>query len=1411
MEYRDRVRLDRYAVKNPDAQLQINDMVVASLQRKFDRTGRPVESREIGWVQSVNPDGTYDVKLDTDGTTEPKIPRSRLDYVTEKTYPDICRRVATAISTVEKKKDRKKFAEAVETAMVAERFVPAGRILSGLGRPGYDLTLFNCYVFNITQDSRRGITEHWGRLFETYSRGGGVGTPLSVLRPKGTVVRKVNGRSSGSVSWAEQFSQITGAVEQGGCFALYSKIDTPEGPVAANELANKYNQGTTVYVSTHCGAKRITNVFRNGIKPTYRIGVRCGRDVHVTTVSDDHKIITNRQTDAPVETMPGWYFVDVANAAPGIDVAVLKNNDVVVGQITEVLYVGEQETVDFEVADVHILSSDGIYTSNSRRGAAMLCQWCWHPDVLELVDVKALREEILLPDGKTFSRNKNLLCNANVSILLTEGFMRAVQQNADWDLVFPDTDAPGYDAQWNGDIWRWRDELKKPVVVYRTIKARDLWNRIIQHAWEAGEPGIIFMERANQMSNSWYYAPLIGTNPCITGDMRTYTKTGIFQIVDNTQTISPLLQDARTYERSYAKGKPFFITGVKDVVKLSTVEGYTLRCTPDHKVMTPNGWCRVENLRPGDRVHILNRGGAFGSEGTKELGYVLGWLVGDGHVSGERAVLDFYETKKCLAQTFADWTFSLVKGTERAQREYTITPSYVEATDKYTFGTTRLCRLLSDFGVDRNNLKRVPGIIWKSTKQTQRAFLRALYSADGTVNNGGEKGCSVRLDSISLELLTEVQLLLLNFGIASHVYKFRTQGGYRMMPDGKGGQAEYWCEPFHTLAISKQNLIKFQQRIGFLLRYKNKALAAYLDIKTRGPYSESFTARVASITPDGNETIYDSTVPATHAYIANGFICHNCSEQVLPDNAVCNLAHLNLGRYVTTATLPRTVQTTAQAKRAFDWETLKADVQMGVRFLDNVNDLNVYHDDAVKKQQLSERRIGLGILGYGDALMRLGLCYGSDDATAFTNELMRVFTTTAYKASVQLAKERGAFPRFQADHFLNSGFMKQMPKDVRALVRRHGIRNVTITTIAPTGSTSVLMNTSTGCEPFFDLQYTSTTRIGIVKEKSGVVDQIFQQFGTEPQKWPPYVVTAQRGITPEHHVKTQAAMQRWIDSAIAKTINLPANATVKDVADAYMLMWELGCKGGTVYRDGSRDVQVLYTDKPVPVQVVEASSEIDFVRPRPDAGISVTFSEESPIGTIHMTIRHDPQTGDPIDVFVVTGKGDASADAQALGRLMSMILRFPDDQKINQQRRMELIRNQLSDILGRGQVGLGPDAKRSMPDAIAKILTRYLEADFPVANLPFGLQQMKYLLDELRTCGGDTTKLDQISGFILEGDPGNGHDVDEYRAEMETEIQKAEQDGIKLPYDYCPGCGNCTLVIIPGKCPCCRTCGYTQC
>ncbi len=1273
MEFHQRVRLDRYAIKDSTRDLLPQDLVVVSIERIFDKEARPVESREIGNVLQQRPDLTYDIVLDNDEReVVESVPRHRLEYVVEKTYPDICQRVATAVAG-----DDSVFEQQVYRLMVEEKFIAAGRILAGLGRPDFTLTLFNCYVFCIKNDSRAAIAAHWGRLFETFARGGGVGTPLSILRPKGAVVRKVNGRSSGSVSWAEQFSQITGAVEQGG----------------------------------------------------------------------------------------------------------------------------------------------------SRRGASKLDQWCWHPDVEETIQVKAERETFRTPSGETVSRNKKLLEYANVSIMLTNDFMKAVEQDGPWNLVFPDLDDPDYDTAWDGDIWKWRDELGKPVVVYKTMKARDLWNQIIQRAWESGEPGLVFMEHCNDMSNSYYYAKLDGNNPCITGDTPVFTQSGILTVdelqgqqaqkqTDHFQAT----QDSRLTEATAQRAKQFFSTGSKPVFRLQTTEGYYLRCTANHRVLTSGGWKQADALEPGDHVHILNRGNTFGQAGSEDLGYVLGWLIADGSLSDTKAVMFFYDLKKELADCFAEKTLNLVDGLENRNRTYGITPTYVAKRDMFVFASVRMYRVCRELGMEPGDIKQVPSVIRQSTKETQRAFIRALFTADGTVNNNGNKGkgCSVRLDSTSTELLEGVQLLLLNFGVASKIYRNRCEAKFKLMPDGKGGQKEYWCQAVHTLALSKQNLIVFRDEIGFMLQYKQDNLESYLDSLVHGPHKEKFLARFESLTPDGEEEVFDTTVDQTHTYCSGGILSHNCSEQVLPRSGVCNLGHLNLSKFVLTDDqFPIDERTGTMAAKQVNWDGLTEAIQVGIRFLDQTSDLNQYHDKEVEKRQTSERRVGLGLLGYGEMLIRLGLRYGSEEALKFTTRLMKHFSTQSYLASVELAKTNGSFPEFDAEKFLKSGFMRRHAKEVKEAVEQHGIRNVTCTTIAPTGSTASLLRTTGGCEPYFSLQYTSATRIGIVEERQPIADELATRFGPEDTKWPSYVVTAQKGITPEQHVLTQGAMQRWIDAAISKTVGLPNSATVEDVAQTYMMMWHQGCKGGTVYRDGSRDEQVLYSEtEPEPeVVVVEEKNNIGGLVPRPDVGLGVTFSEKSPLGMVHATIRHDATSGDARDVFILSSRGDVAADAEAIGRLISIILRWPNGSKISAQTRLEIVRDQLLDILGRNQIGIGPKASRSLPDTIAKIIDRYLAADFPMAGVPFGTDDFKQLLKDVQALGDDPEALAKLQDFLLYGkDTDQAVDQQEQHQEsMGLALQQADQDGISLPCDLCPECGNGTLVTIPGKCPYCRTCGHTRC
>jgi len=613
-----------------------------------------------------------------------------------------------------------------------------------------------------------------------------------------------------------------------------------------------------------------------------------------------------------------------------------------------------------------------IEQGGSRRGALMLIMNVWHPDVLEFINSKRVMGRIT---------------NANISVGLTDDFMEAVKADAEWDLVFPDTSIPNYDNLWDGDLAAWQ-AAGRPVVVHKTVKARDIWHSIIESAWASAEPGVFFVERYNKMSNSWYYAPILCTNPC--------------------------------------------------------------------------------------------------------------------------------------------------------------------------------------------------------------------------------------------------------------------------------------------------------------------------------------------------------------------------GEQGLPAWGVCNLGALNLAKFVTDGSV--------------DWENLRQAVRYAVRFLDNVIDATPYFFEANQAQQLSERRVGMGTMGLAEMMIRLKIRYGSSESVEFLDKLYRFIAVEAYLASADYAAEKGAFPRFDAVKFLESGFMQNMPEPVRAAIREKGVRNVTLLTQAPTGTTGTMVNTSTGIEPFYFWSFHRTGRMGTHEERVNVYDEWVSQHSDQPL--PDYFVTAM-DLQPEDHVKVQAVIQRWIDSSISKTCNTPNSYTVDQTRELYELMYELGCKGGTIYRDGSRDVQVLNLkeEEEVKQNAVEKTkkSEESRWRVRPGTLHGNTYRKNTPIGTAYITVNANGD-GDqqPFEVFINVGKAgsDVAADAEGLGRLVSLILRMPSP--LTPEERVQDIVGQLRGIgSGRAQ-GFGKSRVMSMPDAVAQVLAEHV-------------------------------------GFSSTGDLPGLPDEDE-----------GNQSKTLPTGDLCPSCGSASLLHIEG-CKKCHECGFSEC
>ncbi|MBT9587752.1 adenosylcobalamin-dependent ribonucleoside-diphosphate reductase [bacterium] len=492
----------------------------------------------------------------------------------------------------------------------------------------------------------------------------------------------------------------------------------------------------------------------------------------------------------------------------------------------------------------------------------------------------------------------------------------------------------------------------------------------------------------------------------------------------------------------------------------------------------------------------------------------------------------------------------------------------------------------------------------------------------------------------------------------------------------------------------------------------------------------------------------------SHYYDQGDLICTNpCGEQPLPQWSVCNLGHVNLSRFVEGGSV--------------QWDQLARGVRTSVRFLDNVIDATPYFFPQNEKQQKAERRVGLGTVGLAEMLIRLGIRYGSPESLEFLDNLYKFIAREAYLASTDLAAEKGSFERFDAEPFLESGFMRGMPEDVRQAVREKGIRNVTLLTQAPTGTVGTMIGTSTGIEPFFFWSYFRKGRLGVHEEKVKVVQEWQDTHPGEPL--PDYFVSAM-DLSPEQHVRVQAAIQRWVDSAISKTCNCPSDFTVEQTRELYELMYRLGCKGGTIYRDQSRDEQVLNLKlEEAPAAVAPAPAPVSIekhepkVRPRPYKRYGVTVSKNTPAGTAHITMNDDAE-GRPFEVFVDIGKGgsDIKAMAEALGRMASLVLRF--NSPLSPKERVNEIINQLSGIGGPRSMGFGKNRVRSLPDALAQALEeQYLES--------------------------------ADSGEI---------EIEEHPPQHEARPKS------QVSADICPSCGNVSFQAIEG-CQTCYSCGYSEC
>ena len=414
-----------------------------------------------------------------------------------------------------------------------------------------------------------------------------------------------------------------------------------------------------------------------------------------------------------------------------------------------------------------------------------------------------------------------------------------------------------------------------------------------------------------------------------------------------------------------------------------------------------------------------------------------------------------------------------------------------------------------------------------------------------------------------------------------------------------------------------------------------------------------------------------------------------CSEQTLEPYGCCCLGSVNLSAFV-----GHPFSETA----SIDWESLTKATQYAVRFLDNVLDYNAEKHPLPQQKtaSLRSRRIGVGITGLGDMLIKLGLRYDEDSTIEFVDHLFEKIKNVIYDYSTTLAEEKGSFPAFDAEKHLAQPFVGRLDPQVKEKIRTKGIRNAAITTIPPVGSGSILAGCSSGVEPVFALFYTRRSKSlseGEFKVFHPLVREHMTVSGiSSEQKLPSYFVTAHQ-IRPEMRVKMQAAIQKHIDTAISSTVNLPKEITPEEVEKIYMQAWKNGCKGITIYREGSRE-GILETAEAAKKQEPAPAEQKEFERPKEMDGR--TLKLKLPQGGIYVTANM--VNGETKEVFVTLGKsgGDEKADAEALGRLISLYLQNGGD--------MKNVISTLKGIKGKYVSWDEGTQLQSIPDAVAKAL-----------------------------------------------------------------------------------------------------------
>lgn len=856
-----------------------------------------------------------------------------------------------------------------------------------------------------------------------------------------------------------------------------------------------------------------------------------------------------------------------------------------------------------------------VSAAGGRRGAQMATFDVAHPDVREFIRAK---------------RGDGRLRQFNLSLLLGDDFLQAVEDDADWPLLFPvhPREAAGLDfadpAQVRWRDWplheadyRVRDDGQVACKVYGNLRARHLWDMLMASAYDFAEPGFLLVDRVNQLNNAWWCEEIRATNPCVSADTWVHTAEGPRQVGELLG--RPFL--ARVDGRDYASSaEGFFRSGRRPLLALQTEEGYRLRLTAEHPVRRVthldrwrlhSEWCAAGELRPGDRVLLNDHRAAPHWPGalSGEQGYLLGLLVGDGILKADAAILSAWPPAVQANAATGAGVSGLMAEALRCARSLPHRADFagwfaIRGRSEWRLKSAALRDLAFALGMTPGD-QRITPALERASSDACRGFLRGCFDADGSVQGSQAKGVSVRLAQSDLPRLEALQRMLLRLGIPSRLYRERRRAGSSLLPDGHGNRRRYPTRAQHELVVTGDSLQRFAELIGFADADKAARLHAALAAYRRSANRERFVATVAALQADGVEDVYDVQIPGINAFDANGLYAHNCGEQPLPPYGACLLGSVNLTAFV---------EAPFAVGARFDWARFRKVVRIFTRLLDDVVELSNLPLAAQRAEIFAKRRHGMGFLGLGSALTMLRLRYGSAEACRFTEQVSRELALTGWQVALELAREKGPAPLLAEEFAITAKMLRQRPElaadgykvgdrlpgrvlharysrymqhlatvapELVAALAETGARFTHHSSIAPTGTISLSLanNASNGIEPSFAQRYTRNLIRPGRKSKAPVevlsyellayralVDPQAAADAADPAHRLPEWFVGADEVSPHEHLDMQAAAQPWIDSSISKTVNVPADYPFAALKDIYRYAWRQGLKGCTTFR-----------------------------------------------------------------------------------------------------------------------------------------------------------------------------------------------------------------------------------------------------